>query len=72
LTDAINTSGISQAGNMQRYGQYGLQFTDFNSPGNDDTQLCANKNPSIPGMPVGDEDCDGNITRDSDDESLGL
>ncbi len=72
LTGALNTSGNSQAGSMQRYGQYQLQFTDFNSPGNNDTQLCTNKVPSIPGMPLGDEDCDGNITGDSDDESLGL
>lgn len=73
LTGAINTTGVSQLGSMQRYGQYKLQFTDYNSPGNDDTVICANPlGKNKPGMPIGDQDCDGNITGDADDESLGL
>lgn len=70
LTGSINTSNISQSGIFQRYGEYKLQFTDFNSRGNNDTNLCIAR--GKPGMSLGDQDCDGKITGDADDESLGL
>lgn len=70
LTGAINTHGASQAGAMQRYGQYRLQFTDYNSRGSNDTATCLAQ--LKPGMPIGDQNCDGKIAGDADDESLGL
>lgn len=70
LTGSINTLGTSQSGIMQRYGEYKLQFTDFNSRGSNDTVSCAAI--GKPGMPIGDQNCDGKIAGDADDENLGL
>jgi hypothetical protein len=67
---ALNDSSVSQAGKNQRYGQYKLQFFDYNSRGNNDTTICDGR--GKPGKSLGDQDCDNSITGDYDDESLGL
>ena len=56
----VGTSGA--AGKHQRYGEYTLQFTDYNKFG---TASCETALP-------GDQDCNGNIVGDDDDEDLGL
>lgn len=51
-------SGEKQDGAFQRYGQYALQFWDYNANRDDD-----NNN-------LGDEDGDDNIIGDEDDRNL--
>lgn len=51
-TGAINTMGSSQTGKMQRYGEYKLQFMDYNSRGSNDTSSCSARTPSVSGMPL--------------------
>lgn len=58
----LNDIGTDQAGKYQRYGQYKLQFTDYN--GNADTDA-----PSVPGDE--DDDPSGNIRGDEDDKDVG-
>jgi prepilin-type N-terminal cleavage/methylation domain-containing protein len=66
-TGALNSgnsvqTGIAGApGKQQRYGQYALQFTDYNKFG------AATCETTLPG----DQDCNGNIVGDDDDEDLG-
>lgn len=54
--NAFNDVGASHLGKPQRYGQYALQFTDYNA--NQDSDL-------------GNEDGIGSIVGDDDDENLG-
>ena len=56
----LNSQGAPQIGNPQRYGEYALQYVDYNSDANWD-----NGNP-------GDENGDGSIVGDADDEDLGV
>ena len=58
MNNADNTGiwGANYAGTLQRYGQYGLQYTDYN--GNTDTDLW-------------DEDTNGDIRGDEDDLDIG-
>ena len=58
-----NSFQTNLTGTYQRYGQYRLQFTDYNGNSDDDT---------IPfGAQLGDEDNDGSIVNDDDDIELG-
>lgn len=59
ITNNLNDPGGDQDGDYQRYGQYKLQFTDYN--GNADSDG--------PGSPW-DEDGDGNIRGDEDDKDV--
>lgn len=59
ITDNLNNPGWDQAWEYQRYGQYKLQFTDYN--GNADSDA---------GIPW-DEDEEGNIRGDEDDKDVG-
>ncbi|MDD2566174.1 MAG: prepilin-type N-terminal cleavage/methylation domain-containing protein [Candidatus Gracilibacteria bacterium] len=54
--NSFNNYGSSTAGKPQRFGEYALQFIDYNSNASSD---------------LGDENGDGNITGDDDDENIG-
>lgn len=54
---SFNSIGASQEGKPQRYGQYALQFVDYNSNADGDG---------------GDENGDGALSNDEDDEDLGM
>jgi prepilin-type N-terminal cleavage/methylation domain-containing protein len=56
---SINTAGTSQTGVYQRYGQYMLQYTDYNGNADSDSLI------------PGDENGDGNIRGDEDDKDIG-
>lgn len=58
MSAAFNTQGVAQTGALQRYGQYGLQFIDYN--GNADNET-----------PLGDENGDGLPRGDEDDTEKG-
>ena len=58
LGASVNSSTISHVGWYQRYGQYKLQYTDFNGNNDVDTTFW-------------DEDNNGNIREDEDDKDLG-
>jgi hypothetical protein len=62
IVSSLNDIGTDQAGKYQRYGQYKLQFTDYN--GNADTD-----SPSVPGDE--DDDPSGSIRWDEDDKDVG-
>lgn len=55
IDSAYNSFDALQKGQSQRYGQYALQFHDYNGDRNDDR---------------GDQDGDGNIRGDEDDRDL--
>lgn len=65
----MGVDGCMVAGQPQRYGQYELQFVDYNANADDDTADCLAR--GIPGAQPGDEDCDGSVRFDDDDEVLG-
>lgn len=54
-----NDAGINFSGTYQRYGQYALQYTDYNWNADSDS------------LNPGDEDDDGSITGDEDDKDIG-
>jgi prepilin-type N-terminal cleavage/methylation domain-containing protein len=58
-----NDSGLSLSGSYQRYGQYALQYTDYNGNADSDAGGVS--------AWYGDEDLDGNITGDEDDKDIG-
>lgn len=66
----LNTFGRSLIGSPQRFGQYQLQFKDYNANRNDDIDECASI--GFPGVPMGDQDCSGSPLNDSDDIEIGL
>lgn len=59
IVDSLNNPGWDQAGDYQRYGEYKLQFTDYNGNADGDN-----------GIP-GDEDEEWNIRWDEDDKDIG-
>lgn len=63
----FNTTWTSQVLQPQRYGQYALQFWDYNGNKNDDTTNLWSCGSSTP---LWDENCDGNIVGDEDDYSI--
>lgn len=56
LTGSLNDSWNPQNGNMQRYGEYMLQYMDYNGDANSD---------------LGDQDGTGGIIGDEDDRDIG-
>ncbi|MDD3303029.1 MAG: prepilin-type N-terminal cleavage/methylation domain-containing protein [Candidatus Gracilibacteria bacterium] len=68
----FNNTFNSYPGNVktkpQRYGEYSIQFIDYNSNKNNDTSKCL----PAAGMKLGDENCDGSIVGDDDDENIGI
>ncbi len=58
--ESNNDKGFNFSGTYQRYGQYALQYTDYNGNADGD------------GLTPGDEDLDGaDITEDEDDKDIG-
>ena len=70
LTWALNSAWNSQLWSMQRFGEYRLQFWDYNGGGSNDTTYCNGK--WKPWMQLWDQDCNGKISGDLDDEELAL
>jgi prepilin-type N-terminal cleavage/methylation domain-containing protein len=65
----MGTNGCMVSGVPQRFGEYELQFVDYNANADDDPADCFIR--GIPGAQPGDEDCDGNVRFDDDDEVIG-
>ncbi|HRI35870.1 MAG TPA: hypothetical protein PK765_02100 [bacterium] len=65
----MGNDGCMAADTPQRYGEYELQFVDYNANADDDPTDCFVR--GFPGAQAGDEDCDGSVRFDDDDEVIG-